>query len=102
LKSTGSDYPWVEYSFPADRTCDRGMSPSATAAARAAVILTDIARRRSGRLDIGAGVAYVFDNIDWSSMALQTMIRYRDFWGQVWGDGIPVGGIQNIEFGTAC
>ena len=78
------------------------MSPSATAAARAAVILTDIARRRSGRLDIGAGVAYVFDNIDWSSMALQTMIRYRDFWGQVWGDGIPVGGIQNIEFGTAC
>lgn len=64
-------------------------------------VKTDIARRKIARLDVGAGVAYVFDNVDWSSMALQTMIRYRDFWGQVWVDGIPVGGIQNIEFGAS-
>jgi len=64
-------------------------------------VKTDIARRRIAKLDVGAGIGYVFDNVDWSGAALQAMVRYRDFWGQVWIDGIPVGGIRNIEFGAA-
>lgn len=62
---------------------------------------TDIARRQIGRLEIGAGIGYVFDNVDWSGMAISTFLRYRDSWGQVWFDATPVGGIKSIELGGA-
>jgi len=61
----------------------------------------DIARRRIARLEAGVGIGYVYDNAEYSGLGLQTMARYRDFWGQVWIDGTPVGGIRNIEVGGA-
>ncbi|HDQ14108.1 MAG TPA: hypothetical protein ENN41_04755 [Sediminispirochaeta sp.] len=61
----------------------------------------DIARKDIGRLEVGAGLGYLWDNAGYSGLAVQTMVRYRDSWGQLWVDGVPLGGILNLEGGAA-
>lgn len=64
-------------------------------------VRTDIARKSIARLEAGGGLAYIWDNVGWGGLGLQVMIRYRDRWGSIWIDGVPMAGIPGVEIGAS-
>lgn len=63
-------------------------------------IREDLEKRKSTRLEVGGGISYAWDNLDYSSLNLNVVIRMNSKRFLVWIDGSPVGGIKGIEFGA--
>jgi hypothetical protein len=63
-------------------------------------IKEDLEKRASPRLEIGGGVSYAFDNLDYGGLGLSVSIRFSNKWLLAWIDGTPVGGIKGLEFGA--
>ena len=63
-------------------------------------IREDLEKRESTRLEIGGGISYAWDNLDYSSINLNVVIRMNSKRFLIWIDGAPVGSIKGIEFGA--
>ena len=63
-------------------------------------IREDLEKRESTRLEVGGGISYAWDNLNYSSLNLNVIIRMNSKRFLVWIDGAPVGGIKGIEFGA--
>ena len=62
-------------------------------------IRQEIARREWTRMEIGGGVEYSYDNLDYWNFGLNVMFRYVPTLFTLWVEGSPLPAYANIEFG---
>ena len=63
-------------------------------------IREDLEKRENPRLEVGGGVSYSWDNLEYGGFGLSVSLRYNSRWLLAWIDGTPLSGIKGVEFGA--